>query len=186
MQHWHIELLPEVFFDLVLKAVEYGVAEWAGGHHCFGPTGLGCKDVLPGELDSNALVMARGMEPATLSSPAVVDRTASQDFRKLLDRRVVARVDKTIAARRTGDVAAIESGDGKPGERIGDQRAQPFRADLFVQHPQEVGYLGSATVMQIFLCQPGIDSLRKFGIANKGGMRVEYIKRAGVADRHQG
>ena len=59
MQHRHIELLPKVLFDLVLKAVEHGVAERAGGHHRFGPAGLGCEDVLPGELDGNALVMAR-------------------------------------------------------------------------------------------------------------------------------
>ena len=109
MQHRHIELLPKVLFDLVLKAVEYGVAERAGRHHCFGPAGLGCEDVLPGELDGDALVVPCGVEAATFSSPAVVDRTTSQDFRKLLDRRVVARIDKSIAARRAGDVAAIET-----------------------------------------------------------------------------
>jgi len=61
-----------------------------------------------------------------------------------------------------------------------------FRADLFVQHPQEVADFGAAAVVKIFLRQPGVDRPGKLRIADEGGMGVEHVERAGVADRHQG
>ena len=88
---------PRSCLDLALEAVEHGVAERAGRHHGLGPAGLGRQDVLPGELDRDALVMRGGMEAAAFGSAAVVDRPAAQDFRKLLERDVVARIDEPIA-----------------------------------------------------------------------------------------
>ena len=54
-------------------------------------------------------------------------------------------------------MAAIESGDGKSVSGLVTKFAQPFRTDMFVQHPQEMADLGAPAVMQIFLRQPGVD-----------------------------
>ena len=63
-----------------------------------GAVRLGRLDVLPGQLDRDALVMRRGVEAAAFGAAAVVDRPAAENLRELLQRGVVARVDETRSA----------------------------------------------------------------------------------------
>ena len=102
MQDREVKLLPEVFRDLALESVEHRVAERAGRHHGLCAACLSRQDVLAGELDRDLFVMRGGVKPATFSSPAIIDGPAAQDFRKPLQRNIVARVERTHIAKAGG------------------------------------------------------------------------------------
>src|SRR5215208_5786153 len=127
-----------ILLDLMLKAVEYGVAQRARRDHRPCTIGLGRLDVLPGELDCDALVVRRGVEAAAFGASAVVDRTASEDDGEPFQGDVVTRVDKLVARWRPCDVATVKGGDREAGQRAPHQGAQPRLADVFVQDPQEM------------------------------------------------
>ena len=126
-----------------------------------------------------------GVESAALGTAAVVDRPAAENFRQLLERDVVARVDELVALRRARDVAAIECRDREAGERPPHQRAQPRLADILVQHPEEMADARAPAVVQLLPGEPRVDGRGKLGIIDEGRMRIEQVERAGVADRHQ-
>ena len=127
-----------------------------------------------------------GVEAAALGAAAVVDRPAAENLGKPLQRHVVARIDEAVALRRARDVAAVERRDRQPGERpLTTSCAQARLADILVQHPEEMADARAAAVVQALLREPRIDRLGELGIVDEGGMGIEQIERAGVADRHQ-
>ena len=141
--------------------------------------------MLPRELDGDALVVCSGMKTAAFGTPGIVDRPAAEDLGKPLQRRIVARIDEPVTAGGPGDVAAVEGGNRKTGERLHHHIAQPRLADILVQHPEKMADLGVAAVTQSFLREARIHVLGELAVADEGGMRVEQIERAGIADRHQ-
>ena len=46
--------------------------------------------------------------------------------------------------------------------------------------------LGASAVMQVFFGEPCIHRRCEFRIAHKGGMRIQHVQGAGIADGHQG
>src|SRR6188768_910556 len=118
MKDWHVELLTDVLLDFALKAVENRVTQRTRRDHGLSTAGLGRQDVLPCQLDGHSLVVGGGVETTALAAAAVVDRSAAQHFRELLQRGVVAGIDEAVLQRRARDVASVKCPYRKVRERI--------------------------------------------------------------------
>jgi hypothetical protein len=185
MQNGHIELLPEVLFDLSLETVEDGVAKRTWCHHRLCAARLRGQNVLAGQLDRHPFVVSRSVKSTTLVTPGIIDRLAAENFRKLFQRRIVAGIDKSLLRRGSRDVTPVEGPDPQICQRIDDQLAQALLANIFVQHPEKVADASVAATMQALFGKPNIDGPRKFGISHESRLGVKNVQRTSVADCHQ-
>src|SRR6516225_2953676 len=154
VQNRHFQFLLDILFHFGLETVEDGVTKRAGRDHGRCSAGLCGKDLFPGQLDRDPLVVSGSMKSAAFGAAAILDRLAAQDFGKPLKGAVIAGIDKPVMCRRTSDMAAVKGCDRKACERIDHLLPQSRFADFLVQDPEEMTDLGASAVMQVLSRKP--------------------------------